>query len=105
MDAVFRRILNGKRAFGNTHFHKIKLGNINPDLIVFKIRHLFIWGCAGSPLLRRLFSVGDARALASNYGVQGLSLQWLLLLQSTGSRVHGLQELLRVSSVGVVPGL
>ena len=34
----------------------------------------------------------------------GFSLWWLLLLQSTGSRVYGLQQLLHVGSVVVVPG-
>ena len=34
----------------------------------------------------------------------GLSLRWFLLLQSTGSRVYGLQQLLHVGSVVVVPG-
>ena len=47
---------------------------------------LFICGCAGSSLLPRvLSSCGNQGLLA------GFSLQWLLLLMSTGSRVHGLR--------------
>ena len=83
----------------------IKLGNINPDLIVFLINYSFIFGCAGSSLSCRLFSICDERVLTSSCGVQGLSWQWLLLQQSSGSRVHGLQELWHVSSVVVVPRL
>ena len=36
---------------------------------------------------------------------EGFSLWWLLLLWSTGSRVHGLQELLNMASVVGAPGL
>ena len=35
----------------------------------------------------------------------GFSLQWLLLLQGTGSREHGLQQLWHVDSVIVAPGV
>ena len=35
----------------------------------------------------------------------GFSLQWLLLLQSTGSRAQGLQSLCHVASAVVAPGL
>ena len=35
----------------------------------------------------------------------GFSLQWLLLLQSTDSRAHGLQHLQLLGSVLVAPGL
>ena len=48
----------------------------------------FCFGCAGSLLL-----------------CVGFSLQWLLFLQSTGSRVCGLQQLWHVDSLIAVPGL
>ena len=35
----------------------------------------------------------------------GLSLQWLFLLQSIGSKVHRLEQLWQVGSVSVAPGL
>ena len=53
--------------------------------------NLFIFDCAGSSLLRRLFFSCEL-GLLSSYGERA-SLWWLLLLGSTGSRAHGLQQL------------
>ena len=52
----------------------------------FKI-YLFIYGCAGSPLLPRLFSRCSEQGLLSLW-CPGFSLRWLLLLQSRGSIVE-----------------
>ena len=53
----------------------------------------FLFGCAGSSLLRGLFlwlwRVGATLELRCI----GFSLKWLRLLPSMGSRVHGLQQL------------
>ena len=53
--------------------------------------YLFIFGCAGPSLLLRLFSSCSEQGLLSGCGAQAAC--WLLLLQSVGSRVHGLQQL------------
>ena len=52
---------------------------------------LFIFGCAGSSLQRGLVSSWGEQGLLSAV-VSGFSWQWLLLLQSTGSRAHGLSS-------------
>ena len=49
---------------------------------------LFIFGCAGSSLPHKLFSSCSAWGLLSSCSAC-FSLQWLLLLQSTGSRATG----------------
>ena len=53
----------------------------------------FISGCAGSSLLcgLSLAAVSGGYSLGAVSG--GFSLRWLLLVQSTGSRVRGLQQL------------
>ena len=51
---------------------------------------LFICGGVGSSLLRGLFSSCGEHGLLS-VQCTGFSLQWLLVLQSTGFRAHGLQ--------------
>ena len=52
-----------------------------------------IFGCAGSSLLSAgFFQLWRAGAPLQLQCI-GFSLQWLLLSQSTGSRVHGLQQL------------
>ena len=48
--------------------------------------YLFILGCAESSLLNRLFSSYGKRTL---WSCKDFSLQWLLLLRSTGSRATG----------------
>ena len=48
--------------------------------------HLFILGCIGSSLLSAGFSLVVASWGYSSLRCLGFSLQWLLLLQSTGSR-------------------
>ena len=53
--------------------------------------NLFIFGCAGSLLLCGGFSLAVASGGYYLLQYKGSSLQWLLLLQSTGSRVHRLQ--------------
>ena len=63
-----------------------------------KIINLFIFGCAESALLHRpFFSSGEQGY--SLIVLCGFSLQWFLLLWSTGSRAHGLQWLWPVGSV------
>ena len=65
----------------------------------------FIFGRAGPPSPRWLFSVTVSRGCSLAVMCSGFSLRWLLLSGSTASRAHGLQSLLHVGSVGVVPGL
>ena len=50
--------------------------------------YLFIFGCLGSSLLRRLSLVVVSRGYSSLWR-EGFSLQWLLLLRSMGSRRAG----------------
>ena len=50
-------------------------------------------------------SVVVASECYSLVGVCELSLWWLLMLQSTGSRAGGLQKLQHVDSIAVAPGL
>ena len=56
-------------------------------LTFVKIFHLLIFGCGGSLLLRglSLFSGSGGCSLVVVLG----PLQWLLLLQNAGSRLHG----------------
>ena len=61
-----------------------------------KLLYLFMYCCAGSSLLPAGFL---------SFQGEGLLLQWLLLLQSTGSRVLRLQELWHMGSVVVVQEL
>ena len=68
--------------------------------------YLFIFGCIGSSLLRAGFSLVAASGGYSSLRCAGFSLQWLLLLQSTGSRHTGFsscgtwaQQLWHVGSV------
>ena len=56
---------------------------------------LFIFGCAGSSLLRRLFSSCREQELLSSCGA-GSSLQWLLVEHRL--QAHGLQEWQHVGS-------
>ena len=51
--------------------------------------YLFIFGLAGSSLLRGLFSSCGKQGLLFNWGVRGFSLHLLLLFQSMGSRLVG----------------
>ena len=53
------------------------------------IYYLFIFGCVGSLVLRAVFSLVLASGGCSSLRCTGFSLQWLLLLQSTGSRCVG----------------
>jgi len=74
--------------------------------------YLFIFGCAWSSLLRRLFcGCGEQGLLSSceegscpSLKCVGFSLPWLLLLRSTGSRAHSVQSLQLLGSVVVAPG-
>ena len=70
--------------------------------LLFFICRIFI-SLVGSLLLCWLFSSCSKWGYSSLW-CMGLSLHWLFLLQSMGSRVLGLQQLWHVSSV-VVPGL
>ena len=51
--------------------------------------YLFIFGCVGSSLLREGFSLVAVSGGYSSLHCIGLSLRWLLLLQSTGPRHMG----------------
>ena len=70
------------------------------------IIYLFIFGCVGSSLLRTGFLLVAASRGYSSLWCTGFSLQWLLLLQSTGSRRAGFSSCgswaleLRLSSFG-----
>ena len=67
--------------------------------------HVFILGCAGSLLLHWLFLWLWEAGATLQLRCLGFSLRWLLLLQSMGSRVHGLQQLRHVASVVAAPRL
>ena len=54
-----------------------------------KFIYLFIFGCSGSLLLRTDVSLAVASGGYSSLRCAGFSLQWLLLLWSTGSRRTG----------------
>ena len=54
---------------------------------------IFIFGCAGSSLLLCGFILVALSEGCSSLQYLGCSLEWLLLLRSTGSRVSGLQQL------------
>ena len=51
-----------------------------------------VLSCTGSSLLLQLFSSCGEQGLLFQLWCSGISLQWLLLLRSTGSRAHGLQQ-------------
>ena len=51
--------------------------------------NLFIFGCVGSSLLNAGFSLVATSGGYSSLRCVGLSLWWLLLLRSTGSRYAG----------------
>ena len=55
----------------------------------FNFIYLFIFGCVGSSLLCEGFSLVAASGGYSLLQCMGFSLQWLLLLQSTGPRRMG----------------
>ena len=77
---------------------KKKRGSVSISVRIFLVAnniHLFIFGCAGSSLLHGLSLTVASRGYSSLQR-SGSSLWWLLLLQSTGSRVYGLQQLLHV---------
>ena len=64
---------------------------------IFKSMYLCIFGCAGSLWCRLSLAAASWVALQEWYA--GFLWWWLLLLQSTGSRVHRLQHLQHVASV------
>ena len=55
--------------------------------------YLFIFGCAGSSLLREALSLVAGSRDCSLVAVLELPLWWLFLAQSVGSRVSGLHSL------------
>ena len=67
----------------------IPLLGIYPDKTIIFIFIYFIFGCIGSLLLCAGFSLVVASGGYSLLWCVGFSLQWLLLLQSTGSRHMG----------------
>ena len=75
----------------------------NPQMVFcehFCFVYLFIFGCAGFSLLcADLLQL--LRLEAPLLHCAGFSSQWLLLLQSTGSRVHKVQQLWHLGSVVV----
>ena len=80
--------------FGLLHCQVDSLPTASPGKLFFK----FIFGYAGSSLLHGLFCSCSKQGLLSSWGARGLSLRWLLLFWSMGSRAH-------VSSADVTPGL
>ena len=56
---------------------------------IFKVYFFFFFGCIGSSLLYTGFSLIAASGGYSSLRCAGFSLQWLLLLWSTGSRCVG----------------
>ena len=51
-----------------------------------------MFGCVGSSFLRAGFSLVAASGGSSSLRCAGFALQWLLLLQSTGSRRPGFRS-------------
>ena len=87
--------------------NQLPLQHFNPrgwnDYVFFVCLFVF-FGCIGSSLLRRLSLV----AVSGGYSLlqcTGFSLQWLLLLQSTGSRRVGFSRCDAWASVVVAHGL
>ena len=73
-------------------------------LAYFLAKHICLFVQAGSSPLQNLFS--SCKEGATLYlWYTGFSLQWLFLLWSTVSRVHGLQYLQLVGPVAMAPGL
>ena len=73
-------------------------------LAYFPAKHICLFVQAGSSQLQKLFSsCKEGATLYLRY--TGFSLQWLFLLWSTVSRVHGLQYLQLVGPVAMAPGL
>lgn len=64
--------------------------------------YLFIFGGAGSLLLQRS---NRAWGLLSSCDAQAARCKWLLLPQSAGPRMPGLQELWHMASVVASPGV
>ena len=62
--------------------------SVNTELSEFSFFNLFI-GCVGSSVAVRGLSLVAASRVCSLLWCAGFSLQWLLLLQSTGSRHAG----------------
>ena len=66
---------------------------VSETMLLFNLFYLFIclvdFGCVESSLLRVGFSLVEASRGYSSSWCAGFSLQWLLLLQSTGSRHTG----------------
>ena len=58
-------------------------------VLFLKFIYLFIFGCVGCLLLQAGFSLVAGSGGYSSLRCAGFSLQWLLLLQSTGSRHMG----------------
>ena len=75
-----------------------KLLPIFPNLLLFQLKKKwYIFSCAGSSLLCRPSLVAESRGYSS-LQCMGFSLWWLLLW-STGSRVHRLQQLQPINLV------
>ena len=72
---------------------------------LYFLRILFIYGHSGSLLLCEGFPLVAASRGSSSLQWVGFSLRWLLLLQSTGSSVCGLQQLQCMGSVVAAPRL
>ena len=55
------------------------------------LKKFFLFGCPGSSLLQAGFSLAAVSGDNSLVAVRGLLVWWLLLLQSVGSKLHGLR--------------
>ena len=82
-----------------------KLGPKNPSNFFFFFLIYFIFGCVGSSLLCVGFSLVVESGGYSSLQCAGFSLQWLLLLQSTGSRLTDFSSCGARASVVVACGL
>ena len=66
---------------------------ITPYFLLFKNNFIYLFlAVTWSWWLHRLFSSCGERGLLPSWWGAGFSLRWLLLLRSTGSRVHGYRE-------------
>ena len=69
----------------------LQINSVSEKIFFYKfiLFYLFIFGCVGSSLLPAGFSLVATSGDYSSLRCTGFSLQWLLLLQSTGSRHVG----------------
>ena len=77
------------KRWAGTSSHRILKAVEEHCFLFFNLYIFFIFGCVGSSLLRAGFLWLQRAGATFLWGCVGFSLQWLLLLQSTGSRRTG----------------